>query len=60
MHSIKRNEMSTLVTVVGEDEMIKDEVLFTSTQNPKFFQDSLSHQIFRCMYGVLDINENKN
>jgi len=34
--------------------------LFTSTKNLKFFQNSPSHRIFRRMYGVLNINKNKN
>ena len=34
--------------------------LFTFTQNPKIFQDFPSHQIFRHMNKVLNININKN
>jgi len=34
--------------------------LFTSTQNPKTFQDSPSHRIFRRMHEVLNINKIKN
>jgi len=33
--------------------------LFSSPQKLKFFQDSLSHQILRHMYGALNIDENK-
>ena len=29
-------------------------------KNPKFFQDSPSHRIFRRMHGVLNIDKNKN
>ena len=36
------------------------EALFTSTQNPKFFQNFPSHRIFRRMHEVLNIDENKN
>jgi len=39
-------------------DVIPSQALFTSTQKPKFFQDSLSHRIFRRMHGVLNINEN--
>jgi hypothetical protein len=34
--------------------------LFTSTQKPKIFQDSLSHRIFIRMHEALNIDENKN
>ena len=41
-------------------EQIQNKALFTSYQKPKIFQDSPSHQIFRRMHGVLNIDENKN
>ena len=34
--------------------------LFSSQKLLQNFSDSLSHQIFRCMHGVLNIDENKN
>jgi hypothetical protein len=36
------------------------QALFSSTRNPKRFQDSLSHQILRHMHKALNIDENKN
>ena len=43
---------------VGGDERIW--ALFTSNPKRKIFQNSPSHRIFRHMYGVLNIGENKN
>jgi len=34
--------------------------LFSSSRNPKSFQDSLSHRILRHIHEALNINENKN
>ena len=34
--------------------------LFTSPKILQNFSDSPSHRIFRCMYGVLNIDKNKN
>jgi hypothetical protein len=34
-------------------------VLFTFTPKPKIFQDSPSHQIFRRMHEILNIDEKK-
>ena len=44
----------------GRISLDLSKALLTSTPKPKKNQDSLTHQICRCMHGVLNINENKN
>jgi len=58
----KQEHLSCLVALLEAIFYIANDTkaLFTSTQNPKTFQDSPSHQIFRHMHGVLNINKNKN
>ena len=40
--------------------MLPNKALFSSPQNPKSFQDSLSHRILRHMHEALNIDKNKN
>jgi hypothetical protein len=58
---LQKNLKNTYPTVWHLDfAILLTWALFSSHRNPKFFQDSLSHQILRHMRGALNIDENKN
>ena len=62
VHNWAMHALATYSSEVAASSLISlyARALFSSKNFAKFFLDSQSHQIFRHMHGVLNIDENKN